>query len=128
MHVTEKAQIHRFHEYVALYLGAGETTYLTPAMAKEIGAAMLAYAHDCESVEYSQTKTATIEWGEDPLPPMPESLKAAIPAMVHGPEFLTELQDCRLFIQAYSGDRLDVKSSKVKLARIDKTIAKAKGA
>ncbi len=36
MVLTTKAQVHRFREYVAVYLGNGETVYLEPNTALEI--------------------------------------------------------------------------------------------
>ena len=42
-------QVHRFHERVAGHLGDGATAYMTPAEARELGAALIAAADDCET-------------------------------------------------------------------------------
>jgi hypothetical protein len=40
------AQIHRFHNRVALHIGSGKTVYLTPIEAKRIARALNAGARD----------------------------------------------------------------------------------
>jgi len=49
---TEKqtiAQVHRFNDKVAIYVGKGETTYLTPDEALELSGALHGAATDCKT-------------------------------------------------------------------------------
>ena len=55
-------QIHRFGDTVAMYLGEGETVYLTPKQAKEIAKALNACAKDCKDKTYLSGTFSTKEF------------------------------------------------------------------
>ncbi len=56
------AQIHRFGDCVAIYIG-GETVYLTPKDSKNLAKALNACASDCKSLKFveSQFRTKLID-------------------------------------------------------------------
>lgn len=62
--MTQTAQIHRFRDKVAIYVGTGETVYLTPREAYQLGQHLTIFAQDCEFVEFvdSDKSTFTIEF------------------------------------------------------------------
>ena len=54
-----QAQIHRFRDAVAVYVGTGETVYLTPDQAKIIGGFLRDCAEDCERHKFSESLFST---------------------------------------------------------------------
>lgn len=50
-----KAQVHRFGDTVAAYLGNGATVYLTPANARDLAHELSKCANDCESRRYQNS-------------------------------------------------------------------------
>lgn len=58
-----KAQVHRFHDKVAAYLGKGETVYLTPMEAEALGDAFIRAAKSCREEKFGKSTfgTYTIE-------------------------------------------------------------------
>lgn len=63
------AQVHRFRSSVAVYLCGPrfkrgkwpETVYLTPKQARELAAALVAGADDCEAREFAASQFRTVE-------------------------------------------------------------------
>jgi hypothetical protein len=57
------AQVHRFRDNVAAYLGKGETVYLTPMEADALGDAFKRAAESCRSEGFAKSTfgTFTIE-------------------------------------------------------------------
>ena len=58
-----RAQVHRFGDSVAGWLGSGDTAYMTPLAARQLARALLAAADDCEQrgAADSQCGTFAIE-------------------------------------------------------------------
>lgn len=54
------AQVHRFRDSVAVYLGKGETVYLTPATAHKIAKAMNACARDIKARDFIDSEFSTV--------------------------------------------------------------------
>lgn len=54
------AQVHRFHNNVAIYVGSGETVYLSPAQAHRIARALNAGARDIELVKFTDSTLSTV--------------------------------------------------------------------
>ncbi len=60
---TISAQVHRFRDHVALYVGNGETVYVKPQDARTLGEALLACADDVEiQPNFSLSQVGTKEW------------------------------------------------------------------
>lgn len=57
-----RAQVHRFHDFVALYVGTGETVYLTPAQARQLSRAINKAAKSCETETFAQSTCGTSEF------------------------------------------------------------------
>jgi hypothetical protein len=57
--MTISAQIHRFRDAVAVYIGTGETVYLRPADARKLSRAINRAAKSCESESFSQSTCGT---------------------------------------------------------------------
>ena len=55
------AQIHRYGEKVAIYLGSGNTFYLLPRQAKRIAQYLMEYAKDIEKREFKESTIGTIQ-------------------------------------------------------------------
>jgi len=55
------AQVHRFHDKVAVYVGSGETVYLSPSQAAELGGALQKCAVDIVSVKFTNSNFSTVE-------------------------------------------------------------------
>jgi hypothetical protein len=55
------AQIHRYGEKVAIYLGSGNTSYLLPRDAKRIAKHLIECAKDIEKKEFKESTIGTIE-------------------------------------------------------------------
>ncbi len=53
------AQVHRFHDRVALYIGTGAPVYLKPANAREIAAALNSVAESCDSEAFTRSTVGT---------------------------------------------------------------------
>lgn len=53
------AQVHRFHNKVAVWLENGETVYLTPKEAKAIALAMQRAALNCGAVKFTDSTFET---------------------------------------------------------------------
>ena len=56
------AQVHRFGDAVALYLGTGETVYLTPREARQFTRAINRVAKSCDAESFSESKGLTAEF------------------------------------------------------------------
>ncbi len=62
--MTQRAQIHRFRDTVAIYLGDGSTVYLEPLQAVKIANKMKACAKDIKSNGFASSEFKTFEMGE----------------------------------------------------------------
>jgi hypothetical protein len=60
------AQIHRFGDSVAGWLGTGETVYMTPADARKIGKALIAAAKDVEACKFTESPFKTVSLQLEP--------------------------------------------------------------
>lgn len=56
-----KAQVHRFHGKVAIYVGNGDTVYLSPDDAEIIAQALDDCAHDCRERCFTESEFSTRE-------------------------------------------------------------------
>lgn len=58
-----KAQVHRFHDKVAIYIGNGQTCYLTEKEARKISAFLLEAAKDIKRFKFvdGKFKTQTVD-------------------------------------------------------------------
>lgn len=54
-----KAQVHRFHDAAALYVGAGETVYIDAKAARKMARALYAVARSIESEPFAQSQGLT---------------------------------------------------------------------
>ena len=54
-------QVHRFHDNVAVYIGTGETVYLSPHQARELGQALIDTANDCDDCKFTDSKIGTFD-------------------------------------------------------------------
>lgn len=54
------ASIHRFREWVGIYLGKGETVYYDPATARKIAKALNVYAHDIDAKKFQDSSLGTV--------------------------------------------------------------------
>ncbi len=54
-----RAQVHRFRDYVAIYIGTGETVYLTPKQARQVSRALNKVAKSCDSETFSASTCGT---------------------------------------------------------------------
>ena len=62
------AQVHRFHDYVALYIGTGETVYFKPADARKLSRAINKAAKSCETESFAESTCGTAQfsfWKEE---------------------------------------------------------------
>lgn len=55
------AQVHRFGDCVAAYLGDGQTVYMTPGDAKRLAVALNKCARDCIANKFTDSKFTTFE-------------------------------------------------------------------
>ena len=53
------AQVHRFHDCVAIYIGTGETVYLTPKEARQLARAINKTARSCDREEFRDHTAGT---------------------------------------------------------------------
>lgn len=60
------AQIHRFHDTAALYVGGNATVYLTPKEARDIARALQACARDIEARRFVESEFRTVETVQRP--------------------------------------------------------------
>lgn len=60
------AQVHRFRDYVAVYLGTGETVYLEPKQAHALAKALNKAAKSCETESFSDSTCGTAEFTFNP--------------------------------------------------------------
>lgn len=63
---TIKAQVHRFRDYVAVYIGTGETVYLDPRQARQLTRAINKAAKSCETKSFSQSTCGTVSFDFSP--------------------------------------------------------------
>lgn len=54
------AQVHRFRAYVAAYLGAGETVYLSPKEARALARALNGAARSVARESFAESTFATV--------------------------------------------------------------------
>lgn len=55
------AQIHRFHDAVAVHVGDGQTVYLSPEIARKLGKALMLCAGDCVALTFQESNFKTVE-------------------------------------------------------------------
>lgn len=55
------AQVHRFRDRVAAYLGGGETFYMTPKEARRLARALNKAAKSCETESFVDSACGTFE-------------------------------------------------------------------
>lgn len=56
------AQVHRYRDSVAVYLGKGQTVYLTPKEARQFARAINKTAKSCQSETFAQSTCGTTEF------------------------------------------------------------------
>lgn len=67
-----RAQVHRFRDSVAAFLGDGQTVYMTPADARRIARALNAAAREIASgVPFAQSSVGTVQIELKPARPEP---------------------------------------------------------
>lgn len=54
-----KAQVHRFRDSVAVWIGTGETVYMTPRDARRFARAINKAAKSCESESFADSTCGT---------------------------------------------------------------------
>ena len=54
-------QVHRFGDTVAAYIGTGDTTYMTPQQARELGNALIEAAKDTDNVKFTKSTFKTFQ-------------------------------------------------------------------
>ena len=59
------AQIHRFRDAVAIYIGTGETVYLSPKDARKLARSINRAAKSCETETFSQSTCGTAQFSFD---------------------------------------------------------------
>jgi len=50
------ADVHRFRDHVAVHVGTGETTYLTPKQARKLARALYVATRDVETHSYQDSR------------------------------------------------------------------------
>lgn len=63
---TIKGQVHRFRDYVAVYIGTGETVYLEPKQARALAKAINKAARSCDNESFSESTCGTTEFDFSP--------------------------------------------------------------
>jgi uncharacterized membrane protein YgaE (UPF0421/DUF939 family) len=58
---TNRAQVHRFHDKVAVYVGDGQTVYMQAAIARKLARALNACARSVDQTGFLQSKFETVE-------------------------------------------------------------------
>lgn len=59
------AQVHRFHDRVALHAGKGETVYLSPKNARKMARALNAAARSCDKESFVESAGLTVNVDEN---------------------------------------------------------------
>jgi hypothetical protein len=59
------AQVHRFRDKVAVYVGGGETVYLKPANARKLARALNAAARSCDKESFVDSTCGTVNVPEE---------------------------------------------------------------
>jgi hypothetical protein len=54
------AQVHRFRDKVAVYVGKGETVYMSPKNARRLAGALNAAARSCDREPFAQSADLTV--------------------------------------------------------------------
>jgi hypothetical protein len=54
------AQVHRFREKVAVYVGKGETVYFSPKNARKLARAINAAARSCDTETFTESVGLTV--------------------------------------------------------------------
>jgi hypothetical protein len=54
------AQVHRFRDKVAVYVGGGQTVYFTPKEARKLARAINAAARSCERESFADSPSLTV--------------------------------------------------------------------
>lgn len=60
------AQVHRFGDYVAVYIGTGETVYLNPKQARQFAKAINKAARSCDTESFTDSKDCTASFDFSP--------------------------------------------------------------
>lgn len=55
-----KGQVHRFGDYVAVYIGTGETVYLDPKQARAVARALTKAARSCDLEDFASSTCGTV--------------------------------------------------------------------
>jgi len=55
------ARVHRFRDKVAIHVGDGQTVYLSPDVAKELGEALIECAEDVDNYRFADSPFTTVE-------------------------------------------------------------------
>jgi len=58
------AQVHRFRDKVAVYVGGGETVYLNPKNARKLARALNAAARSCDRESFADSAGLTVQIDE----------------------------------------------------------------
>lgn len=61
-----KGQVHRFRDYIAVYIGTGETVYLDPKQARAFSRAINKVCKSCETESFSQSTCGTSHFDFSP--------------------------------------------------------------
>lgn len=75
------AQVHRFRDSVAAYLGDGQTVYMTPDNAEKLAEILTACARDVRAGPFRDSQFRTVELG-----PIGEESAGAIPPIARNPD------------------------------------------
>jgi coproporphyrinogen III oxidase-like Fe-S oxidoreductase len=59
------AQVHRFRDKVAIYVGGGETVYFSPKNARKLAKAINAAARSCDKESFADSSGLTVNIEED---------------------------------------------------------------
>jgi hypothetical protein len=59
------AQVHRFRDKVAVYVGGGETVYLKPVNARKLARALNAAARSCDKESFVDSTCGTANVAEE---------------------------------------------------------------
>ena len=59
------AQVHRFREKVAVYVGGGETIYMSAKNARKLARALNAAARSCERETFAESTCGTVNIPEE---------------------------------------------------------------
>lgn len=59
------AQVHRFREKVAVYVGGGETVYMSAKNARKLARALNAAARSCERETFAESTCGTVNVPEE---------------------------------------------------------------